>query len=89
MGGLSALGGCDSSDLVLLFVDEGCKLLGPRFGGAPTDLSGPSADPPGYFRVIATAVYTSQGRVMSFTITELVDGGAGTCSVDGTATPAS
>lgn len=74
---------------MLPFVDEGCKLLGPRFGGAPTDLSGPSADPPGYFRVIATAVYTSQGRVMSFTITELVDGAAGTCSVDGTATPAS
>jgi hypothetical protein len=58
-------------------------------GGVETTLGGPSADQPNFFRVIATAIYTSGSRELSFTIAEFVDGAAGTCSVDGTAVPAS
>jgi len=54
--------------------------------GADVSLSGPGADTPNnYVRVIATGIYTTSGRTISLIIEEFVDGGAGTCAVDGTA----
>src|SRR4029079_1392455 len=53
--------------------------------GADASLSGPGADTPNnYVRVIATGIYTTSGRTISLIIEEVVDGGAGTCAVDGT-----
>lgn len=58
--------------------------------GVETSLGGLGADTPNFFaRAIATVVYTTQGRVITLTISQFVDGGAGTCAIDGTAVTAS
>jgi hypothetical protein len=54
-----------------------------------TPLGGPTADPPQYFRVVASIVYVSSSRTMSLSIVVLVDAASGRCSLDGTVTPTS
>ena len=54
-----------------------------------TLLGGPTADPPDYFRVIATLVYVSTSRTMPLSIVVLVNAASGRCSVDGAAVPTS
>jgi len=54
-----------------------------------TPLGGPTADPPQYFRVVASIIYVTSSRTMSLSIVALVDAASGRCSFDGTVTPTS